>query len=283
VPTRLVGKKPDFCLAILSEDTLQNASVPQEMKPLRKSEGKEAFGGATSNMGGRAPLPDESSGETLISPLAKTKILIVHHVCWIRRAVRNLINQSERFAVCAETDDPRDAITLFEQHQPKIVVLDLVLAQGDGFTFIKSLIKLSPAALILVLSSDEGVMSICRALRAGAVGYLTVEDGDLELPIALDTIAAGAYYVSKRLWNVVLKSFARGALRQIKADANLLTDRELEVFSLIGRGAGVVEMAEKLGVSGKTVETHQMRIKQKLNLGSAADLRKYAVHSMAKM
>ena len=197
--------------------------------------------------------------------------------------MRNLIDQSERFAVCAETDDPRDAITLFEQHQPKIVVLDLVLAQGDGFTFIKSLIKLSPAALILVLSSDEGVMSICRALRAGAVGYLTVEDGDLELPIALDTIATGAYYVSQRLCNVVLKSFARGALRQIKADANLLTDRELEVFSLIGRGAGVVEMAEKLGVSGKTVETHQMRIKQKLNLGSAADLRKYAVHSMAKM
>jgi DNA-binding NarL/FixJ family response regulator len=126
-------------------------------------------------------------------------------------------------------------------------------------------------------------MSICRALRAGAVGYLTIEDGDLELPIALDTIATGAYYVSQRLWNVVLKSFARGALRQIKADANLLTDRELEVFTLIGRGAGIVEMAEKLGVSGKTVETHQMRIKQKLNLGSAADLRKYAVHSMAKM
>jgi DNA-binding NarL/FixJ family response regulator len=194
-----------------------------------------------------------------------------------------LIDQNERFAVCAETDDPRNAIALFERHQPKIVILDLVLAQGDGFTFIKSLIKLSPAALILVLSSDEGVMSICRALRAGAVGYLTVEDGDLELPIALDTIAAGAYYVSKRLWNVVLKSFARGALRQIKADANLLTDRELEVFTLIGRGAGVVEMAEKLGVSGKTVETHQMRIKQKLNLGSAADLRKYAVHSIAKM
>ena len=126
-------------------------------------------------------------------------------------------------------------------------------------------------------------MSICRALRAGAVGYLTIEDGDLELPIALDTIATGAYYVSQRLWNVVLKSFARGALRQIKADANLLTDREV-VFTLIGRGAGVVEMAEKLGVSGKTVElTHQMRIKQKLNLGSAADLRKYAVHSMAKI
>ena len=196
--------------------------------------------------------------------------------------MRNLIDQSERFAVCAETDNARNAITLFEQHRPKIVVLDLVLGRGDGLHLIKSLSKLTPAAFIIVLAWDEGVMSIFRALRAGAVGYLTVEDGDLELPIALDTVVAGAYYVSRRLWSVVLKSFARGAVGQIKAGSNLLTDRELEVFTLIGRGAGILEMAQSLGVSIKTVETHQMRIKQKLKLASAVELRKYAMHAMAK-
>lgn len=197
--------------------------------------------------------------------------------------MRNLIDQNRRFVVCAETDNARNAIALFEEHQPKIVVLDFVLTEGTGLNLIKALIKLAPAALILVLSCDERVMSICRALRAGAVGYLTVEDGDLELPIALDTITAGAYYVSKNLWSVVLKSFAHSALGQIKAGENLLTDRELEVFTLIGRGTGILEMAQDLGVSVKTVETHQMRIKQKLKLGSAAELRKYAMHSMAKM
>lgn len=282
MPIRLVGKKPDFCLAIPSEITLQNPSIPQEMKRQRKSEKKEAFGGAKSTARGCAISPDKLSGKALINPLRKLKVLIVHHVCWIRRAMRNLIDQSERFVVCAETDGERSAIALFEEHRPKIVVLDLMLTQGNGFNLIKSLMKLSPVALILVLSSDEGVMSICRALRAGAVGYLTVEDGDLELPIALDAIAAGAYYVSKSLWNIVLKGFAYSALGQIKAGVNLLTDRELQVFTLIGRGAGILEMAEKLGISGKTVETHQLRIKKKLNLGTSNELRKYAMHSMVK-
>ena len=129
--------------------------------------------------------------------------------------------------------------TLFEQHEPRIVVLDLVPAHGEGLNLIKSLIKLTPAAAILVLSWDDGVMSIYRALRAGAVGYLTVEDGDLELSTALDAIAGGAYYVSKSLWSVVLKSFAHSVLGQIKVGIDLLTDRELEVFTGIARGAGI--------------------------------------------
>jgi DNA-binding NarL/FixJ family response regulator len=193
-----------------------------------------------------------------------------------------LIDQSKRFEVCAETDNARNGLALFEQHQPKIVVLGLVLAHGDALQLIKTLLKLVPASLVLVLSWDESVVSICRALRAGAVGYLTVEDGDLELPIALDTIVAGTYYVSRSLWNPVLKSFAHAMLGRATAGADLLSDRELEVFTLIGRGAGTLEMAQELGVSLKTVETHRMRIKQKLHLGSAVELRKYAVHSMSR-
>jgi DNA-binding NarL/FixJ family response regulator len=205
--------------------------------------------------------------------------MIVHQACWIRRAMRRLIDESERFAVCAQTDNARSAIALFEQHQPKIVVL----GPGLALQLMKTLLKLAPAALVLVLSWEESAMSICRALRAGATGYLTVKDGDLELLLALDTITTGACYVSKSLWNVVLKSFAHSALAQVKAGANLLTDRELEVFTLIGRGAGTLEMADELGLSIKTVETHQMRIKQKLNLANAAQLRKYAVRSMSKL
>lgn len=252
------------------------------MKRLTKREGEKAFGGATSSTGRSALNPDELSGKTLMNPVAKMKVLIVHHACWIARALRNLIDQSERFAVCGETDNTPGAIALFQKHQPKIVVLDLVLPQGGGLSLIKSLIKLAPGVLILVLSWDEGVMAICRTLRAGAVGYISIEDADLELPIALDAIIAGTYYVSKSLWTVVLKSFAHTVLGQVKAGADLLTDRELEVFTLIGRGTRISEMAEKLGVSVKTVETHQMRIKKKLNLGSAIELRKYAMRSIAK-
>jgi DNA-binding NarL/FixJ family response regulator len=208
--------------------------------------------------------------------------MIVYQACWVRRAMRRLVDESKRFAVCAETEDARNAIVLFEQHQPKIIVLGPVLTHGNALQLMKTLLKLAPAALVLVLSWEESPMSICRALRAGAVGYLTLENGDLELLVALDTIATGAYYVSKNLWSVVLKSFADSGLAQVKAGANLLTDRELEVFTLIGRGTGILEIADELGVSIKTIETHQMRIKQKLNLANAAQLRKYAVRSMSK-
>ncbi|PYI48341.1 MAG: hypothetical protein DMF11_03830 [Verrucomicrobia bacterium] len=232
---------------------------------------------------GRCGPPDELSGETLTTPSPKIKVMIVHQACWIRRAMWRLIDESERFAVCAQTDNARSAIALFEQYQPKIVVLGPGLVHGNALQLMKTLLKLAPAALVLVLSWEESAMSICRALRAGAIGYLTVKDGDLELLLALDTITAGACYVSKSLWNVVLKSFAHSALAQVKAGANLLTDRELEVFTLIGRGTGTLEMADELGLSIKTVETHQMRIKQKLNLANAAQLRKYAVRSMSKL
>ena len=255
----------------------------KKMRKLREHTKEKAFGGgAKRSMRRPPPFPDRLSGKTLVKPLKKIKVLVVHPACWISRAMCRLIDQSKRFEVCAETDNARSALALFEQHQPKIVVLGLVLAHGDALQLIKTLLKLAPASLVLVLSRDESVVSICRALRAGAVGYLTVEDGDLELPIALDTIATGTYYVSKSLWSRVLKSFAHAMLSRANVGADLLSDRELEVFTLIGRGAGILEMAGELGVSVKTVETHQARIKQKLHLGSAVELRKYATRLMSK-
>ena len=197
--------------------------------------------------------------------------------------MRRLVDESKRFTICAETDNARNAIALFEQYQPKIIVLGPVLTHGNALQLMKTLLKLAPTVLVLVLSWEESAMSICRALRAGAIGYLTVRDGDLELLPALDAITTGACYVSKSLWSIVLKSFAHSGLAQAKVGANLLTDRELEVFTLIGRGTGILEIADELGVSIKTVETHQMRIKQKLNLANAAQLRKYAVRSMSKL
>jgi two-component system response regulator NreC len=252
------------------------------MKKAGEDDREKACGeGAKAARNGTDAL-DKFSGKTLITPLRKIEVLIVHQASWIRRAMHGLIDGTGRFAVCAEADNVHRAIALFEQHQPQIVVVGPVLAHGDGLQLIKTLLKLAPAALVLVLSWDVSVMSICRALRAGAVGYLAGEDGDLELPIALDTIAAGTCYVSKSLWNTVIRSFAHGMLGRANAGTAMLTDRELQVFSLIGRGEGILEMAKELGVSIKTVETHQMHIKQKLKLGSAVELRKYATRSMSK-
>jgi PleD family two-component response regulator len=151
------------------------------MKKPAKSERQKLLARAPKAARNRERATDKLSGKPLIRPLAKIRVLIVYQASWIRRATRSLIDKNKRFAVCAETDNARSAIVLFEQHQPKIVVMDLVLAHGDGLQLIKTLLKLAPAALILVLSWDGSAMSICRALRAGALGYFTV---DLELPIA---------------------------------------------------------------------------------------------------
>jgi two-component system, NarL family, response regulator NreC len=214
---------------------------------------------------------------------AKTEVLIVHQACWTRRATRSLIDRTERFFVCAETDDARNAIALFEQHQPKVVVLGRILAHGDGLELIKTLLKLAPTAVVLVLSDDLSAMSIRRALRAGAVGYLAVEDGDVDLPTALDAIASGAHrYISPRLWGTVIKSFAPSLVGRPHFGADLFTDRELAVFSSIGRGTGILETAKELGISIKTVETHRMHIQQKLKLHSTVELRKYAIRWMSK-
>jgi DNA-binding NarL/FixJ family response regulator len=251
------------------------------MKKRSKDEREKAFGGRARQIRNDALGPDQLSGEAMIKPLTKVRVLIVHHACWFRRAMRSFIDGSGRFAVCAETDNARSAITLFEQHQPKIVLLGTTLVHGDALQLIKMVLKLAPAALILVLSSEESATAVWRVIRAGAMGYLVAEDGDLELSTALDTIAAGAYYVSKSLWNVVLKSLKYCTLRVPNSDTDMLTDRELEVFTLIGRGAGISEIAYDMGVSVKTIETHQMRIKQKLNLVNAVELRKYAMRMMS--
>ena len=99
--------------------------------------------------------------------------------------------------------------------------------------------------------------------------------------IGCGCIAGGSYYISRSLWSIVLKTFANHELAHASAGTDSLTDRELQVFTLTGRGAGAMEMAQNLGVSVKTVETHQMRIKQKLNLSSAVELRKYAMRRMS--
>jgi DNA-binding NarL/FixJ family response regulator len=253
------------------------------MNKAGKNERQKAFGEHAKVTRNRAGGPDKLLVKNLTGPLAKTKVLIVYQPCWICRAMRSLIDGIEGFAVCAETEDARSAIALFERHQPEVVVLGLGLAHGDGLQLIKILLKLAPAVLILVLSDDVSAMSIRRALRAGAVGYLTVEHGDLELPTALDAITCrGHRYISQGLWGTLIKSFAPSLVGRPHIGADLLTDRELEVFSSIGRGSGILETAKELGVSIKTVETHQIHIKRKLKLSSAIELRKYATCWMAK-
>ncbi|HCX28855.1 MAG TPA: DNA-binding response regulator [Blastocatellia bacterium] len=221
-----------------------------------------------------------------IEPLIKPKVLIVHNAPLTRFGLTRLIEPSGRFEVCAETDDAPTARELFVQHQPQIVVLGLTLRGGDGIELIKDFRKLNPAVRTVVLSAREDALAMQRAFRAGARGYLVTGDDIPEILIALDQILAGDLYASPRVWRRLLENLANGAIESVTSELKHLSDRELQVFSLIGRGFGASRLANELHLSVKTIETHQTHIKEKLGLRSAAELSEKAtrwmVHSVRR-
>ena len=221
--------------------------------------------------------PEDVSGKVL----TKAKVLVVHRTGFVRFGVLSLIAKSMQFVACGETDEAPLARELFVRHKPKLVLLGLTLRGGDGFQLIKDFCKLEPAAATLVLSERTDPLSVRRAFRSGARGYLAI-DGAAEMVRAFDEISAGRVYMSASVLPLILSNFAAGSKRSHSSGVDSLSDRELEIFSFIGRGFSVSELASELHVSVKTIETHQMRMKEKLALHSAAELRQKAREWLAK-
>jgi len=220
---------------------------------------------------------DDVSGK---SP-TKTKVLVVHRIGFVRSGVLSLIAKSMQFMVCGETDDAPLARELFLRHKPSIVVVGLRLCGADGIQLIKDFRSLNPTAAILALSEHVDAFSAQRLFRAGARAYLSIEDAP-ELLRAFDEILAGHPYVGASALPLILSNFASGSKNSHNSEINNLSDRELEIFSFIGRGVSVSELATELHVSVKTIETHQMRMKEKLALHTAAELRQKAREWLAK-
>src|SRR5436190_9378452 len=226
-------------------------NTPEKQGPDKRS----VYGSKTS----LTEKPDDLSGKRL----TKTKVLVVHRTGFVRSGVLSLIANSVQFMACGETDEAPLARELFVRHKPKLVLLGLTLRGGDGFQLIKDFCKLEPAAATLVLSARTDALSVQRAFGSGARGYLAI-DGAAEMVRAFDEISAGRVYVSASVLPLILSNFAAGSKRSHSSGVDSLSDRELEIFSFIGRGFSVSELASELHVSVKTIETHQMRMKEKL-------------------
>src|SRR6516162_5217824 len=221
--------------------------------------------------------PDDVSGK---NP-TRARVLVVHRVGFVRSGVLSLIAKSMEFAVCGETDEAPLARELFLRHKPHVVVIGLRLNGADGIQLIKEFRSLNPIAAILALSEHPDGFSVQRVFRAGARAYLSIEDAP-ELLRAFDKILAGRPYVGASVLPLILSYFAGGTKKPRGSDISSLSDRELEIFSFIGRGVSVSELATELHVSVKTIETHQMRMKEKLALHTAAELRQKAREWLAK-
>jgi DNA-binding NarL/FixJ family response regulator len=211
----------------------------------------------------------------------KAKVLIVHRTGFVRFGVLSLIAESSQFVACGETGEAPLAREMFLRHEPNLVLIGLGVSGADGIQLIKEFRNLNPAAAILALSEHADAFSAQRAFRAGAQGFLSGEDAP-ELLRALDEISTGRLYVGASVLPLILSNFAAATKGSRNSDINSLSDRELEIFSFIGRGLSVSELASELNVSVKTIETHQMRIKEKFALRSAAELRQKAREWLAK-
>jgi len=206
------------------------------------------------------------------------RVLVVDDHPVVRQGLRLLIDHEPDLEVCAEAETAADALRAVAAHKPDVAVVDLSLKGASGLELIKD-IRVRHADLpVLVLSmSDESVYAE-RVLRAGATGYLMKEAATDEVLTALRRVLDGGIYLSEAMASRLLVQLVRGVPADGGSPVDRLSDRELEVFGLIGRGLGTGEIARRLHLSPKTIETYRAHIKQKLNLADATELLQHAIY-----
>jgi DNA-binding NarL/FixJ family response regulator len=204
-----------------------------------------------------------------------TRILIVDDHPVVRVGIRQMLASERDLEVCGEAESVDVAKQLVLHAHPDLAIVDLSLAEGTGLDLIRWLRDTVPMLPVLVLSMHDETLFAERVVRAGARGYIMKREAITGLVGAVRQVLAGRIYVSEAMTQAVLRRLGDDAVAPDTVLANL-TDRELEVLDLIGRGVGTGAIAEQLNLSVKTIETYRSNIKSKLNLKDATDLIRFA-------
>jgi DNA-binding NarL/FixJ family response regulator len=211
------------------------------------------------------------------SSTTHSRVLVVDDHPIVRQGLTLMINREPDLMVCGEAQEAGPALDEIATTRPDIVIVDISLSGPDGIDLIKAIRARDATLPVLVLSMHDELIYAERALRAGANGYIMKQEATDRVLIALRRILKGDVYLSDRAANRMAEQYVRGASAQSRPAVAVLSDRELEVFRLIGAGHGTRQIAEKLHLSIKTVETYQAHIKDKLSLRSARELVQYAI------
>jgi DNA-binding NarL/FixJ family response regulator len=205
------------------------------------------------------------------------KILIVDDHPMMREGLAQLIGNDPALEVCGEAGDAHEAMQKINALKPDLVLTDITLPGKNGMELIKDLQTMHPAVLILVISMHDETLYVERVLRAGARGYIMKQEGGKKIAQAIRQVLNGQIYVSEKMSAKILEIFSGHRANVASSPVEKLTDREFEVFQLIGQGVETKQMAEKLHLSTKTIEVHRANIKAKLQLNTMAELIRYAV------
>jgi DNA-binding NarL/FixJ family response regulator len=207
----------------------------------------------------------------------KIKIIIVDDHPIFRQGLKELINRQQNLTICGEAEDAPEAMRAIKKQKPDMVVTDISLKTTSGLDLIKDIRVQDPNIPIVAISMHEEFYYAERALRAGAKGYITKQQAPKEVVVAIGEILSGKPYVSSEMSKKMLANLVDGKNESEISSTYCLSDREMEVFRLIGKGFGVSQIAEKLFLSVKTIETFRMHIRKKLNMADAGELRQYAI------
>jgi DNA-binding NarL/FixJ family response regulator len=207
----------------------------------------------------------------------KKTVFVVDDHPIVRQGLALLINREADLAVCGEAEEMHAALSAIQAAKPDILILDISLNGPDGLELLKNIRITSARLPVLVLSMHDESIYAERALRAGANGYIMKQEATEKVLVALRRLLSGEIYVSDRIANNMLRHYVRGTNVSEHSSVSDLSDRELEVFRLIGEGQGTRQIAEALHLSVKTVESYQAHIKEKLSLRSARELVQHAV------
>ena len=208
---------------------------------------------------------------------ARKTILIVDDHPLLRRGLAALIQTEPDLEVCAEAATAAAALEAIRAHPPDLAIVDLGLDGADGLDLIKAMKARHPEIPALVLSIHDEAQYAERALRAGARGYVSKQQLDDTLLVAIRCVLNGETYMSEKTKARFAERFLGGATLEKDSPLAVLTDRELEVFRLIGEGLCTREIAQHLHLSVKTIESYREHIKQKLTLESGAELVRRAI------
>jgi DNA-binding NarL/FixJ family response regulator len=220
----------------------------------------------------------ESKSHSAARPKKKTVFVVDDHPL-LRQGLALMINREPDLTVCGEAEEAQTAMKAIAAKKPDILIADISLNGPDGLDLLKTVRSSYPDLPVLVLSMHDESIYAERALRARANGYIMKQEATEKVLIAVRRILSGDIYLSDRMANKLLHQYITGSAVNLKSRLSTLSDRELEVFRLIGEARTTRQIAEKLHLSIKTVETYQAHIKDKLSLRSGRELVQHAIQS----
>ena len=223
-----------------------------------------------------APGPGRTTpGKAVVD---KSRIFIVDDHTMFREGLRQLIEHDPGLTVCGDAPDAATAIEGIGKSKPDVVIVDITLAGSSGLDLVKSLRNDHEDLPVLVVSMHEESLYAERALRAGAMGYVMKNEPARTVTAAIHSVLRGEMYLSRKMSSSVISKFMRGETEQPMSPLEMLSDRELEVFRMLGQGKGTRQIAQDLELSIPTIQSFRNRIKEKLHLKTAPELVLHAIN-----